>query len=67
MGLLYINGQPLHDEDADLIERARERRVVRIEEREDRTDNAFTQRELLRSLSEDVRTCARARAAQAVN
>ena len=71
MGLLYINGQPLHDEDQDLIERARERirerGMVRIEQREDRAENAFSQREFLRSLSEDVRACARARADKAAN
>lgn len=53
MGLLYVSGVPFHDEDQELIERRREKRTnsVRLQAREDASDNAWTQRELLEALS----------------
>lgn len=66
MGLLYVAGVPFHDEDQELIELSRERRSNRIEANEDAVGNGFTQREVLRSLSEEVRQAARARASISV-
>ena len=66
MGLLYVNGERFHDDDAELIERARRPKSAlgpsaKVCTRGDVEHEFFTQREVLQSLSAEVRAAARAR------